>query len=166
MLVTRVGKKLSFAASIEGGLSVVLAKRLLAVDDDLAVLKLVVQVAEDLGFTVEAISRSELFREAYERFQPTVITLDIFMPEVDGIELIQWLADIRCPSHIIITSDTDTSYLRALYELGRQRGPLRISQLVKPFRVEKLREALLAPPESGGTVADRHSLTQAGGWAS
>ena len=119
-------------------------RRLLAVDDDAAILRLVDRIATDLGFSVESLGKSDLFRETYLRFQPTVVVLDIFMPDVDGIELILWLAEIGSPAHVIATSGSNPSYMAMASELGQQRGALKVSQLAKPFAIGKLREALLA----------------------
>jgi DNA-binding response OmpR family regulator len=118
-------------------------RRLLSVDDDPAILRLIGRVAGDLGFSVESLNKSDLFRETYLRFEPTVVTLDIFMPDVDGIELVLWLAEIASPAHVILTSGSDLTYLAMAKELGRQRGAIRISQLAKPFNIASLREALL-----------------------
>jgi DNA-binding NtrC family response regulator len=122
----------------------VMERRLLAVDDDAAILRLIDRVATDLGFAVESLAKSDLFRETYLRFQPTVVVVDIFMPDVDGIELMLWLAEIGSPAHVIVTSGSNPSYIAMATELSYQRGALRTSQLAKPFAIARLREALLA----------------------
>jgi DNA-binding response OmpR family regulator len=123
---------------------VTIERRLLSVDDDPAILALIGHVAKDLGFAVEGISDSHLFRETYYRFNPTVITLDIFMPTVDGIELILWLAEIGSTAHVVIISGANTRYLPMAEEIARERGTVKISQLAKPFGIDSLRAALVA----------------------
>jgi DNA-binding response OmpR family regulator len=122
----------------------IICKRLLSVDDDPAILRMIGQLAKDLGFMVQCISRSDLFPKVYHELDPTVVTLDLSMPAVDGIELLLWLADNRFSGHVIIISGWDTRYLPMAEELGRQRGMIKITQLAKPFLMDALRVALLA----------------------
>jgi DNA-binding response OmpR family regulator len=124
--------------------SMAIERRLLSVDDDPAILRLIARIATDLDFSVESIAQGELFRDAYQRFTPTVVTLDIFMPGVDGIELLLWLAQIKSSAHVIVTSGAELRYLPMANEIGRQHGSLKLSQLSKPFDIVTLRSTLLA----------------------
>ena len=42
------------------------------------------------------------FIEAYKRFQPTMIILDMIMPGMDGNDIVLWLAKQRCTARLII----------------------------------------------------------------
>ena len=87
-------------------------KRLLVVDDEVAFGAFVRRVAQGLDFAVEVTSTADAFKEAYERFHPTVIVLDIVMPETDGIELIRWLGTMNCTARITSLSAATTRTTR------------------------------------------------------
>jgi DNA-binding response OmpR family regulator len=123
-------------------------KRLLAVDDDPGILAIIRDVATELGFEVETLTKSTSFMTTYVRMKPDVITLDVVMPNMDGIELIRWLSDVRCQAGVIILSGGNAVYVEHGQKLATARGTLRTSVLAKPFRVADLRSALLAAAES------------------
>lgn len=123
-------------------------KRLLCVDDDASVLAVIQQVGTELGFEVEALASSTRFVETYMRVKPHVITLDIIMPDMDGIEIIQWLGDIESTSRVIILSGGGTTYTRYAKTLADAKGSLWATILAKPFRVADLRSALIAAAQS------------------
>lgn len=123
-------------------------KRLLAVDDDPGILAIIRDVATELGFEVETLTKSTSFMTTYVRMKPDVVTLDVVMPNMDGIELIRWLSDIGCEAGVIILSGGNTVYVEHGQKLATARGTLRTSVLAKPFRVADLRSALLAAAES------------------
>src|SRR5512147_2207155 len=119
-------------------------KRLLAVDDDPGILAIIREVATELGFEVETLTKSTGFMTTYVRMKPDVITLDVVMPNMDGIELIRWLSDIDCQAGVIILSGGNAVYVEQGQKLAAARGKLRTSVLAKPFRVADLRSALIA----------------------
>ena len=132
-------------------------KRLLSVDDDDDILAIIAKVGRELGFEVETISKSTRFMTTYVRLKPDVITLDLMMPDVDGVELVRWLGDVGCASGIVILSGGHSMYVQLAQKLAFARGSLRISALAKPFKIVDLRTALIAaaasPLADGATVA-------------
>jgi DNA-binding response OmpR family regulator len=117
-------------------------KRLLIVDDEPNFGASVRRVAEKLGFEVEVTTRGRDFKDAYIRFDPTVVVLDMVMPEIDGIELIEWLALARCTARIIIISGYTPIYAKLAVTLGEAKGLLSISRLAKPVSLATLTTAL------------------------
>jgi len=120
------------------------AKRLLSVDDDTHILAVIRAVAVDLGFSVEVLAESARFMTTYNRVKPDIITLDVMMPDMDGLEIIQWLNDIDSTASIIILSGGARMYMRHGEKLAQARGSLRTAVLSKPFALDDLRQALLA----------------------
>jgi DNA-binding response OmpR family regulator len=118
-------------------------RRLLAVDDDTHILLIVRAVAVDLGFAVETLSESARFMTTYNRVKPDIVTLDIMMPDMDGIEIIQWLNDIESTASVIILSGGARMYMKLGEKLANARGSLHTTLLVKPFALDDLRKALV-----------------------
>jgi CheY-like chemotaxis protein len=133
-------------------------KRLLAVDDDAGILAIISNVAGGLGFDVETISSSARFMAAYVRLRPHVITLDLMMPDVDGVELVRWLGDVGCTAGLVIISGGHGTYLQMTQKLAAAKGILRTGVLAKPFGIADLRNALLAAADETAAIgsAARH----------
>lgn len=116
-------------------------KRLLSVDDDVAVLAIINTVAAELGFEVESLSNSSRFMTTYVRIKPDLVTLDLMMPDMDGIEVVRWLGDIGCTAKVIIISG-HSMFVKITQKLAAARDGLDTTVLQKPFSVSELRAAL------------------------
>ena len=68
-------------------------QRLLVVDDEPAFGEFARKVAAGLGFAVEVTTDGYAFKQRYDDFDPTVVMVDLFMPDIEGMELVQWLAE-------------------------------------------------------------------------
>lgn len=117
-------------------------KRLLSVDDDKDILNIIQGVAAGLGFEVDAVNHPTMFMKAYARIKPDVVTLDIIMPDMDGIELIRWLGDVGCTARVILISGASLAYSKMATRLAEDGAHLDIRPLRKPFRLAELRAAL------------------------
>ena len=117
-------------------------KRLLIADDEPDICDFVRRVAEGLGYEVRFVTRPTEFQKAYLEFKPTKIVLDIIMPEIDGIELLQWLATQSCTAAIIIITGYSPEFAAMAQSLGRAKGLLTMKTIGKPVRVASLREVL------------------------
>jgi DNA-binding response OmpR family regulator len=115
--------------------------RLLSVDDDESILSIIREVATGLGFEVSTLSDSARFMTTYVRVKPHIITLDMMMPDMDGIEVIRWLSDTGSSARVIILSGHST-FLRLGGKLADARGSLSTASLRKPFALSDLRAAL------------------------
>jgi DNA-binding response OmpR family regulator len=117
--------------------------RLLSVDDDEQILKIIQVIAEDLGFDFEALSESHRFMTTYTRVKPDIVTLDLMMPMMDGIEIIRWLNDIEAKVSVIIVSGGPRIFLNLSEKLAAARGALRATLLPKPFEIRAFRDLLV-----------------------
>jgi DNA-binding response OmpR family regulator len=117
-------------------------RRLLIIDDYLSFAKFVAGIAREEGFDVEITTRAEDFKAAVLRVPPDLIVLDIFMPLMDGIELIQWLGEQRTKARVIVATGFHMEYANMVRAIGIAKGIDSISILLKPFRVTTLRAAL------------------------
>lgn len=119
--------------------------RVLVVDDTDDILTLVQGVTQRMGFLTATLNDSTRFMTTFVRFKPDVIVLDIVMPNIDGIEIIHWLADVGFAGRVVVMSGyADGDRLgRALSEAGEQMA---IALLRKPFRIAELKAALSGEP--------------------
>jgi CheY-like chemotaxis protein len=116
--------------------------RLLLIDDDPLVGNVARRIAEKIGFEVIATTEAETFKAACQELRPEVISLDLFMPGCDGIELLRYLADIECRAQILIASGFDTKVLKSAHDLGATRGLNMAGIIAKPLRVAEVRTVL------------------------
>lgn len=117
-------------------------KRLLVIDDEPAFGSFVKEVAEGLGYDVRVTAKADEFADTYETFDPTVIVLDVVMPEVDGIELVQWLAQEKCKAKIVIVTGYNPHYADAAKRLVSAGDLPSVMTLTKPVSLADLRAAL------------------------
>lgn len=118
------------------------AKRLLVIDDEPAFGSFVKEVAEGMGYDVRVTAKADEFADTYETFDPTVIVLDVVMPEVDGIELVQWLAQEKCKAKIVIVTGYNPHYADAAKRLVSAGDLPSVMTLTKPVSLADLRAAL------------------------
>jgi CheY-like chemotaxis protein len=116
--------------------------RLLICDDEERFGRFVQRVAVELGFDVEVTSSAAEFIAVYDTFRPTMIVLDMIMPDMDGNELILWLAKRRCPADLIICTGYNPDYASNAKILAEFKGLKSVTTLRKPVSVALLRKAL------------------------
>jgi FixJ family two-component response regulator len=115
---------------------------LMVVDDETEMVNLVADVGMTCGFEVLQYLNARAFQEALITNTPTVIVMDIVMPEMEGTELLKWLAEQGCTAPIIIMSGYDGKYITFTEHLGSVTGRHILGTLTKPFKIDDL-EALL-----------------------
>jgi DNA-binding response OmpR family regulator len=80
------------------------SNRLLIVDDERDINRLIEIPARQLGYDVLAINDTDLFEKSIQQFDPTIIMLDIAMPGRDGVELIGHLSAGGYQGKIVVMS--------------------------------------------------------------
>jgi len=118
--------------------------RLLLIDDDPVIGMFVERIAGMMGFEVRTTTEPTAFKAACVDFDPQVISLDLSMPECDGIELLRYLADIGCQARILIASSFHNKVLQSARDLGMERGLNMAGVLPKPLDVDEMRDILSA----------------------
>jgi DNA-binding response OmpR family regulator len=116
--------------------------RLLVIDDEQAVCDVVRRIGEADGFEVVTTSSSAEFIASFDAAAPALILLDLILPDIDGLALLEMLSDRGCKSQIIIMSGTHPELLSSTRRIGLSYELDIIGTLRKPFRVNELREAL------------------------
>ena len=108
-------------------------KSILIVDDEIGLLKMTRSIFEDAGFT--QISTASSAKEALQliaKKMPDMLILDIMMPEMDGLELLQEVRAISKVPVLLLTAKGEAEDRYAGFELGAD------DYLVKPFLPKEL----------------------------
>ena len=122
--------------------------RLLIIDDKRLVGDVIGKIGQTAGFQVAVTDQVEEFWSQLDTFQPSVVSVDLMMPDTDGIELMRELAAHGCKAKIIIASGLDIRALNAARDLAREYGLQVAGVISKPIHVADLRgmlETLKAP---------------------
>jgi len=117
-------------------------RRLLAIDDSTDSAELVARVAMGCGYEARAASDSRTLRTLIASYRPDMITLDLCMPETDGIDLISILQETHFTGSLMIISGQDDWFRTAVTKLAEARGLKVIGDLQKPFDIGALRASL------------------------
>ena len=115
-----------------------MSKRLLVVDDALIIREMIKDAARNSGWEIvgEASNGLEAI-EQYEETTPDVVTLDLIMPEYDGLHALEGIMKIDPAAHILVVSAIDqTDILKEALRMGAA------DLVVKPFEKERLASAL------------------------
>ena len=122
---------------------------LLVVDDETDFAQFVADVAEDAGFKVLSTDEPAKFFELYSS-ETNIVVLDLFMPGIDGIELIRHLADKKSKTALILMSGKNESVLNAAKVLAEELNINVLATLQKPFAPDELEKAFsMYAPEQG-----------------
>lgn len=145
-------------------------ERILAVDDDAAILELISDVLAEQGFSVRTVLSGEEALSLLERESFDLILLDIMMRGVNGLEVCRRVRDkVSCPILFVSAKDTVRDIVQGL-GLGAD------DYLTKPFALEELvarvqahlrarlrpaaaPPAVRPPVEIGGLVLDPEART-------
>jgi EAL domain-containing protein (putative c-di-GMP-specific phosphodiesterase class I) len=117
--------------------------RLLIVEDEPEVADFIAAVAQRLGFSIASTGGAE-FLQLVDSFRPTLIMLDLNLPETDGVELLRKLVDRGCKANVLLTSGVDERVLSAAHDLGASRGLAMCGILAKPMLPGDLQTKLAA----------------------
>ncbi len=119
-------------------------RRLLVIDDEPDIAEYIGQVGKGLGYDVRVSSDVETFKASFEGFFPDVVVLDVIMPEIDGIELVKYLATCGCEARILVISGYAQRYLDNTKALGEAFGLRSVTAMAKPIELPKLERFLVA----------------------
>jgi CheY-like chemotaxis protein len=118
------------------------ARRVLVIDDEAAFCRFMARLISGLGYEVTTTCQAKC---AYldELKEPDIVFIDMMMPDMDGIEVLNILADYKIKSAIVLMSGADHSLDKA--EAFAKKADLRlIGVLHKPFRLNDVQTILAA----------------------
>ena len=118
------------------------AKRLLAVDDNSDSAELIARVAVKCGYEARSVTDPSSLGDVLHNWKPQVLTLDLCMPEEDGISLLSLLKSAGFAGSLIIISGQDDWFRKTASRLASARGLNVAQDLPKPVDLKALREVL------------------------
>jgi len=114
-------------------------RRILILDDDASVGQTIQWMAESLGFKATFVTHAEAFFLKMEQMDPDIITIDLVMPDLDGVEIMRLLAKRYCKAKIVISSGMGTRVLDAARRSAQEHGLNILGVISKPISKEELR---------------------------
>ena len=116
--------------------------RLLAVDDNPDSAELIARVATKCGYEAKAIGDLDRLRDVLLAWRPSVLTLDLCMPQEDGIGILAMLTECDFKGQLVIVSGQDGWLRKAAARLADARGLKVAEDLGKPVDLKALRDLL------------------------
>lgn len=81
--------------------------KILVVDDDLHIQRLYQEEFQDEGYEVVVASNGAEAMEMFERENPDIVTLDILLPDVDGIRILRQMKEKNPRIPVIMSTAYD-----------------------------------------------------------
>ena len=138
MLVTRGNRGGRSGIAMGGGM----AKKLLVIDDQTGITKVVEMIARQLGLDARSLNSSAQATQTFIAFKPDILIIDMIMPEKDGIDVLNEVLSTGVPVKVVLTSGFSESYLRLAEGVAKLHDNPNVSILRKPFRREELMQLL------------------------
>jgi EAL domain-containing protein (putative c-di-GMP-specific phosphodiesterase class I)/FixJ family two-component response regulator len=135
-------------------------EKIYLLDDDPDMLALLDDMVDCIGLQAECFSRANHFFDVVGNLQqPSLMVLDLNMPEMDGVEVMRRLSTMQMPPALILVSGHDLSVLHAAVKLGRAHNLTIIDSLVKPISLGSFHRVLATyTKEFQHAVACQHEL--------
>jgi len=114
-------------------------KSFLILDDDEAVGETIQFIAESLGYRAKFVTHARDFFASLDEMFPDIITIDLVMPELDGVEVMRLLGERNYCSRIIISSGMGTRVLDAAQRAAAQHKLNILGVISKPVSREAMR---------------------------
>ncbi|OGO10818.1 MAG: hypothetical protein A2Z66_13305 [Chloroflexi bacterium RBG_13_66_10] len=112
----------------------------LLIDDEIGYAKVIQDALQPLGIEVLIATNATEALLLYQQVNPSMILLDVMMPEIDGLTLLRWLREHsdqrRIPIHVVSAKSTPADQ-KAAIKAGAD------GFLAKPFTFEELRHLII-----------------------
>jgi DNA-binding response OmpR family regulator len=118
--------------------------RLLIVDDDQSFAAELKADGERLGLEVRIVHDTSDFEITLQDWAPTIIAMDLVMPNSDGLELIRVCGRTGYGGALILMSGGFELYLKMAEEIARTNNLNVVAKLPKPFRPKQLSYLLMS----------------------
>jgi len=117
-------------------------KHVVVVDDKFEIAEIIGELAQDFGFLTQWIPNAKSLQKNWDIIPCNLLILDIVMPEIDGIEVLQWLSEKNDVPPIILLSGYDEMYLKQARFLANKNGLKILETMSKPVPLQRIEEIL------------------------
>jgi CheY-like chemotaxis protein len=131
-----------------GGDAIAMPKKLLIIDDQAGITRVVGLIAQQLGLDFKAVNSAAAAVDEFIGYRPDIVMLDMIMPEKDGIDVLNEILLTGIKSRIVLTSGFSDAYLRLAEGVAKFHDSDQVSVLRKPFRRDELMAMLKAHADS------------------
>ncbi len=116
----------------------------IAILDDLEpIVNLLARLVESMGFAASRFTRPKPFMKMIEDgVLPDLLILDIVMPEMDAIEIIDWMEKNKISIPIILVSGYDEDYIKVTKSLAAHKNAKVIGSFTKPLFLPDIQATL------------------------
>lgn len=114
------------------------SKNALVIEDDDDIRRLLEVVLEQSGYTVDSVATGKLGLERFDEVERTLITVDLGLPDIDGLELLRQIRPRTVATIVVISARATQRDSDASVEAGAD------AFLTKPFKPREIREFLQA----------------------
>lgn len=152
------------------GIALPYTVKIMAVDDDPALLEILHTLLEPWGFQVTTLNDPRQFWPTLETTPPDLLILDLQMPYHDGFELCQAIRESETWGGLpvmVLTAHTDAPTVNRVFEVGADDfiskpivGPELVTRIINRMERVKLRHRLQATPSNSPTVATEQLFNQ------
>src|ERR687896_680759 len=105
------------------------SRKILLVDDEPSLQKMLVHALEREGFQVRAVGDGEEALEAFDAYEPHLIILDIMLPKIDGTEVCRRIRSQSDVPIIMLTARVRAIMRRASVPTGQRQDELNYDSL-------------------------------------
>jgi len=119
-----------------------MGKKLLMIDDDAGIAKVVELASRDYGIEFKAIGTPLTAVAEFTDFRPDIVILDLIMPGKDGIDVLNEILATGISTRIVLTSGYGDTYLRLARSVAKFHETAQVDVLRKPFRRNDLLDLL------------------------
>jgi len=114
------------------------------VDDEAQVRTFVGEALTAAGYIAHQVATSIELEAAMIQWPPSLIILDLSLGNSDAVEILRSLSGSRFRGDVLLITGRDEATLKEVQSIGERRGLSMLPPLMKPFRLEALRERLRA----------------------
>ncbi len=111
---------------------------MLLIDDEPELARLIAHAGTSAGYAATVAVDAAGFNDHFVRTGADLVAIDLGMPDVDGVELLRFLAASGCTAPILIISGFDRRVLETAERLGEALGLKMAGTVEKPVRLAAL----------------------------
>ena len=115
--------------------------RILVIDDEAEIGEFVAATAQHLGLQCSTTTDASYLPLMLSP-DVTLIMLDLMMPEMDGVEALRLLSELKCKAGIVLMSGISKRVLETAEKLANTLGLFVVGHLAKPFQLAELENLL------------------------